>query len=250
MLQKLSVFLVDCLDFRLKSLILSFIVLLISRPQNCLFIIVRLGGRLSLLFLLHLPWKQLPHLFFFLLFSSGSPLLFSTQSKFPIHFVPSEGILFCFLFLSLCLDYITGHIVHELLGTSLPSNIFTLSILFLLIEKSHMFFLCLNIILTFTKFLFFSLLFVHIILNQHFLKVIALLVTLFSLQLSLCLHFCFKSFNKLDFLFKIVLFIKSFFSFFFHQLSIATLFLLLGFYSLKIPSFLFTHSEKFNVLLL
>ena len=113
-----------------------------------------------------------------------------------------------------------------------------------------MFFLCLNIILTFTKFLLFSLLFVHFILNQHFLQVIALLITLFSLQLSLCLHFCFKSFNKLDFLFKIVLFIKSFFSFFFQQLSITTLFLLLGFYSLKIPSFLFTHSEKFNVLLL
>ena len=145
-------------------------------------------------------------------------------------------------------DDIASHVVHELLGASLPGNELSLAVLLLFIKHPDVFLLSLHIEFPLQPLLLLRLLFINLVLNQHLLEIVAFLLTLLQLKLSLRLHLLLESLHQLNFSFEIILFFDSAFALLLHQLTVTRLLLLLSFKSLRVSLFFLSYSPQFDVL--
>ena len=113
-----------------------------------------------------------------------------------------------------------------------------------------MFFLSQDIVLALAKLLLLGLPLVRLVFNQHFFKVVALLLALLSLELAFGLHFFLETFNKLDFSAECIFLISSSLALLFLKLAVAAFLLLLSFDAGEILFLELTHSKQLDVLLL
>lgn len=157
--QEACVFSIDRLDLIGNALLFRLVVLFVPRPQNSLLIVVRLLSILTLLLLHHLPRQQITHLFLLPALTILPLLVLFAHTQLPFHFIASQRIILILLALVLLLDYITSHIVHELLSTTFTSQELAFTVLLHLVQHTHLLILSLNISIpiTFVVFLgFFS----------------------------------------------------------------------------------------------
>jgi len=156
---------VDHLDLLGKTVLFVLVVLLVTGPQDGLFVIVGFSGGFTSVLLGHLSVQQVTHLILLCLFAHDTLLVFSSKSDFALHFVLGKSIVLMALLLSLVLDNASSHVIHELLSTALTGNKLALTVLFLFVEHADVLFLSLDVVSLLAHLVFLSLLLVRFIFN-------------------------------------------------------------------------------------
>lgn len=229
LLQEVCVLRIDLPDFGSEPRLLILVVLLVTRPQQRLLVLVSFERRLSLLLLFDLPLQQLSHLDLFSAFAFlARPVLFA-KTHLTLNFIASERVILCLLAVGLVLYHVTSHTVHILLSALLTGDELPLPVLLLLVKHAHVLFLSVHVCLFLLKFLSLSLSLVFFVFLKHFLEISTFLNPLLLLQLALSLHLLLESLHQFDLLAECLLLVMSAFALFFHQLPVATLLLLLSF---------------------
>jgi len=200
-------------------------------PHLCLYINVCLFIAFSLLFLGHLLVEESSH-FLLVSFDSIDTLLFHVSLVlFSFFFVSRNHFVFPCLFLIHLMEDAISHFVHEFLGSCLSWFHFIFSVKILFIEHFRIFVLSSEIIKSLSIVFFFLSLLVCLIFDEHFLKIVTLLSSLFLLHLFFSIHFTFQPTNIVLFLVHLVFVFSSASSSFLSQLLITSFFVSLYFHS-------------------
>lgn len=244
------VVLINACDLAIQALLLEFIVLFISLPDDGLFVIEGLLGLLAALLLLHLAAKQVAHLLLLHAVTLHASLVFQARPHFFLLLETQQGLLFIADTILLFGDNVAGERVHEVLGAGLASTELTQTIRLLLIKHLTVLELRLHICLDFSLPLIVGVHLVGLVLSEHFLEVLLFLASLFHLELALHFHLLLETVDHLDLLAERVLVFIALACLLFAQLSVATLLLLLYLLPLSVKLLLLTLPKELHVLLL
>lgn len=136
---------VDLANLLSETLLLKFVVLLVSFPDHCLLVIECLFLGFTVLLFSHLAGEKLTHLLLFLSLTLHAALILQASAHLLLHLILHKGLLFGADARLLPAEDITGKGVHEVLGASLAGAELTKTVSFLFVEHLAVFELSLDI---------------------------------------------------------------------------------------------------------
>ena len=245
--QELLVLLIDSLDLRSQALLLQFVVVLISAPDNGLLVVLGFLDLLAQLLLLHLAREQRSHLLLLLAVALGTTLVLKTRAHFFFHLVLKKSLLLGANTSLLLADDFTGKSVHEVLRARFARLKLAEAISLLLVEHLSILNLSLNISSDLSLAVCLSLLLVGLVLAKHFLQVLLLLTTFLLLEVTLHLHLLLETVDELDLSLESLLIFVALAFLLITKLPVATFLLLHDLFAMRRSLLLLALTEQLDV---